>query len=281
MSLFESSEKLSKLFLSQRNVLELAKIDLLVDDRLTSPIPSYAIENDCLSIIETNHLEDEIIDGIPIRNINYLDAVLYWHQNPTAYCFHKAVKPFILDIDPCDYIAATEFYRIPKYGMYCEIDYKDYYGFLVGWDYILDQDDNQIDILNICWLSASNKGLVFSFSLPKKYEVIALDEFKDKPYFDEFEKFIGILLYVLNQNGTQETALVNGNKYIKLGNELGKKIEENSDEKSGRIGHWRRAHLHLYWRVINGVKVAVYKWLDPIWVSPSTGESKDKTKQKK
>jgi hypothetical protein len=269
MNLFLSAEKLNKIFIEPFNILNRAKVDLMIDDRPTSPIPSYSIQEDVNNIIDNLNIDFFKPDGICLREIGYVSSVLYWSLEPIAYNFFKEAESFILDIEPCSYIAVNEFYKIPKHGVYFEITYKEYYGLLISWDYIVDDDQNQIDILNFSWLSNCSDGYFFSIELPKKYKMLDLAELKKSDNFDLFEKAIGVLFYSLSQQENSIEDKCNGNKYNKLGEKIYLNIKKHNTENFGRVGHWRRGHLHLYWVNIKGIRTAVYKWLEPTWVSGS------------
>lgn len=274
VSLFQTYGKLRRIFFSEGDLFALAKIDLLVDDRMTAPIPSYALENDYNGIILKNGLEDEGIDGIHLTKTHFVNSVLYWGEKQEAYTFTAQVQSHLLEIEPCSSVAVADFYRIPKNGFYCEIPFDNYYGFLVSWDYYINSDGNQIDFLNISLLAECNEGLVISLELPKRYEIYDFSKHQDKENSEVLLKVIGLIMYVLHEREDGTEVFIDDHRYIQLGQKLASNIKRKEEESKGRKGHWRKGHFHLYWFVINGVKTAVNKWIEPTWVSASKPKKK-------
>lgn len=274
MNLFLTYEKFKRIFFSQGDLFALARIDLLVDGRMTAPIPSYALENDYNGIILQNGLEHEVVDGIQLTKTHFVNSVLYWGEKKEAYVFSDKVKSHLLDIEPCTYIAVSDFYKIPKNGFYCEVAFDNYYGFLVSWDYYINSDGNQVDFLNISLFAECNDGLVVSLELPKRYEVYDFSKHQQQENSDVLMKVVGLMMYILHQREDAIETMINGHRYMQLGQKLASNIKKKEEESKGRKGHWRRGHFHLYWFVIKGVRTAVNKWIEPTWVSASKPKQK-------
>lgn len=277
MSLFPTFDKLEKIFMSEGNLFALAKIDLLVSGMMTAPMPSFALENDYLRLIGQYGLEGLSLDGIELIKTNFVNSVLYWGESKEAYCFVEKIKSYLLDIEPCTFVPVDDFYKIPKHGFYCEIDFDNYYGFLVSWDYYINSNENKVDFLNICLLAKEGEGKVISLELPKRYEIYDFKIHKDNEYWDTLIKVIGLIMYVVHERTDAEKTVKNGYEYFLLGKKFENSINEKENEAKGRKGHWRKGHFHLYWFVIKGVRTPVTKWVEPTWVSAS----KPKVEQKR
>lgn len=273
MSLFGIYEEIKSIFLDAVDLLALARIDLMVDGRMTAPIPTFVLEGDYSNIIKRKNLDEVEVGGIRLDKFDYTNGVLYWGEKKEAYCFAEKAKPFILDIEPCVHIAVSEFYRIPKNGLYIDLQINNYQGVLVSWDYCLSPLGEQRDFLILSFIgTVDGSGLVVSLELPKQYEIYDFSQFKKQKYGDLLLKFMGILLFVLHEKDMASNVYVDGNLFKRVGDVLASKIVKHETESRGRKGHWRRGHFHLYWKVIQGVKTAVYKWIEPVWVSSSKGK---------
>lgn len=267
MDIFKAYELLQGIIFPRENILELTRLEQMVEGDNSGIIPKYLLEQEYIDNVEEEYESLKLL-GIKIGNPSFIHSLMLWGKDKVIYEVPSEISSFVLETDPNNQLESNLFHEMPKQSFYINQPFDQYSGLLVCYDYYHSVADEKIATLEVFLLDQNNKnGHSIQLILPEKNRVIDWSEHKKTAYWQHAKQAINLLIFVLTELEDSEVQQYPNREIYTVG----RKYIEDVVEQDMPSTFYRKAHWHKYWiKNDEGKRESVLRWIKPTLVKKSS-----------